>query len=492
MDLTTKRFLAYIEIAKEFSVDHQYLDTAVFTLFENIEDGTAAKKKNIYKLKRLFFFIYVFYKYYPLKDIFNKGIIPTYKGTKILVIIHGSGPQHYGEMIRLVENLVDKGRRILIVYGTISAEQLEYLKSLNNIFLLRQDDAVYKIGIGEFITNISKTGNNLKDLFNAVTGNAELTELFKENKGFLLDQFFNCLCHYNYSRKIMEKNSFKAVFSTNDGNYLARSYFIHANRYDIENMITQHGFSTFLGTKAIANKVIIWSWLDMKYYIENNFPKERILPLGLPRFDTIKEENVIKENNFEKLNNIKNEEKKICFAFPLHAFNYNTHYYRTYIEEINNISSFLLQKGVAIFIRTHPNDNVKEYQKYFSEELLSEIIIPPPTFPLIQFIKQMDIYIADFSTSIIESMICGVPTIMVNFDNYWNKDTTLEINIEALGGCHITTSRKDLLPTIEGILNDTKFRADLMTRQNKFVEENIFNLGCATKSITDYILNQCR
>ena len=491
MELTTKRFLTYLETAKEFSAEHQYLDTPVYTLFQNIEEGTAAKKKNIYKLKRLFFFTYVFYKYYHVKRISNNGIIPTYKGTKILVIIHGSGPQHYGEMILLIKNLVNRGQKVLVVHGTISTEQEEYLKNLNNVFLLRKDDYVYDIGILEFIRNLFKTIAIIKELFRVIENDKELFVLFKSNKGFLLDSFFVSLCHYRFALKIFKSNSIKIVLSSSDGSHYARGFFIHANNLKIENIITQHGFIHQLHTKVIANKVILWLKSDVDYFLQNNFPHGRILQFGLPRFDSIKDERVQDISNLSLLFKIDNNVPKVCFAFPLHAWSYDLIYYRAYLEQIIHISKLLIPKDVKIFIRAHPNDDITDYKNILPDELCSQIMILPTSFPLIQFLKQMDIYITDYSTSLIESMLCNIPTIFFNHEHYWNENTSSSHD-KLHDGVFELTDKKELFQVAEKILYDPSYRSELIGKQNLYIKNNILNLGSATQSITDYVLGHCQ
>ena len=487
MDFTTQKFLEYLKTGKAFAEQYPFLDTAIFTLFQNIEDGIAVQKKNIYRIKHYFFFLYAFQKYYSFKNLIKPINIPIYKDVKLVLVINSPGSQHYGDSILIVENLIERDKKILIIYGNISDNQEKYLKTLNNVLLLKHEEKIYKTGIIEFTKNIFHVTFILKALFNCVKGSSELTELFSKNKGFLLDQFFVNLSHYNYSKKIIKNNFFKVIFSTNDGNYLARSYFINANRYGIENIITQHGFSSFVQTKTIANKVILWLKSDVNYYLQNKFSEERILPLGLPRFDKIREENITKENNLSLLFNINNQVKKICFAFPLHAYNQDIRYYKTYMDEINNVALHLQGRKIKVFIRAHPNDDIEKFQKYLAKGLTSEILIPHTSFPLVQLLKQMDIFIADFSTSIIESMLCSIPTLVINFDNHWDKNYPTH-NFDSLKGCKMVTDKKKLLSIIESLLVDKKYCADLIQMQTTFIEENILNLGCATPQISDYLL----
>jgi len=485
VDFTNREYLNYLEIASEFSKKYPFLDTAIFTLFQNVEDGISLKKKNLYKIKYYLFLPFILYKYYSLNFFLIKKKIPFYKNVSIAFVINSPGPQHFGDSLKLVENLTQKKEKVLIIYGSISGVQKQLLKNIENVFTLDQDKEAYIINIIEFIKYIFDSFFFVKKIIKIVRCNDLLFKIFNNNKGFLLEQFFVGLCHFNFSKKIIKKNLLKIIFSTNDGNYLARGYFVNAKEFGIENIITQHGFSNYMQTKTIANKVILWTLSDINYYLENNFPEEKILPLGLPRFDDIKDEKIKEEYDLKKYYGLDSNTKCICFAFPLHALNYNFKYYQSYIDSINSITSDLIGKNVQVFIRAHPNDNILDYRSYIKKDLISKIIIPSNSFPLIQLIKQMNVYIADFSTSIIEAMICNIPTILINFDNYWHRNFDT-LNFNMIGGCDIVVDQKELLIKINKILYDNDYLKNILLRQNKFIDKNIINIGSATKRISDY------
>ena len=102
----------------------------------------------------------------------------------------------------------------------------------------------------------------------------------------------------------------------------------------------------------------------------------------------------------------------------------------------------------------------------------------------------MDIYIADYSSTLFEAMICNVPTIFFNHGSYWSKNTTINYSLNE--SAFELTDKNELLPVIERILYEPSYRSELINKQNDYFNENIFNLGCATKCIADYVLKHCQ
>lgn len=490
IDLPDQQFLDYLNLVGNFSNSYPYIATAVYTLFISLKEDKKKRRILKFKIKYLFFPLFVFYKYFKPKNLIKNKSVQKFPDASILVIIHGSGPQHYGDLIRVIEELSKNNQKIIVALGSISPKQKEYLSSIKNIAILDQNSAAFNISVRGFIKNIVKSKELLSKLIDIVKSNKKYYAIFNNNKGFLLDQIFICLCHYYFSKKILTNNSIKIVFSSNDGNYFANGYFINANLMGIESVMLHHGFSSRLHLKAISQKVIMWSKSEISYFNNNGFATERLLPYGLPRFDIVANYKLNDNLNLSQLYGL-GHGSKLCFFYTMHDNTTHFQFSKIYTDEINSIVPVLYKKGIHLFIRAHPNDNLEDYSKVFSQEVQKVVTILPSEFPLVDLIKQMDICVLNFSVSLIEAMICRVPIIFVNYNNYWDRIGTFLNTNSLYRGCEVK-QKFMLVQIIEQILNDRTFRDNLISRQNKFVKENIFNLGFATKSITDYILNQCK
>jgi hypothetical protein len=485
-----RKYLRYLEIAGDFAAKHPFLDTAIFTFYQGLDDGEVQHKKFTYAIKLLIFPLYVFSKHFQFRSFLSRREVPRFTQTNILAIVHGSGPQHFGDLVKIIEDLDRKNRGVLVVCGSVSPSQMDHLRTLKNVYLLDQTSIVFAIGIIEFVKNTIKSIGFLRALYAAARKDNELVESFSGYGGFLLEHFFVCLCHLNFSQKVIQDHSFKVVFSSSDGNVFARGYFIHANRQKIRNFILQHGFVGLLHTKLIADQVVQWSRKDVDYFVKCGFPKERILPLGLPRFDDIKNERISPEHLIASSHGVESVVATICFFVAIHEHESELEYSREVLDQVNALIPTLREKGIRLVIRAHPNDDLQQYNNFLSREAKEYAIIPDASFPLVQLLKQMDLCVMPWSTAIIEAMICNVPVLFLNFRHHWDQYEGIYNFDSTYLGLEITDSSQ-LLPAIEKTIFNVSYREALKVKQSRYVEDDIINLGTAKREIVKQITSWC-
>ena len=222
-----------------------------------------------------------------------------------------------------------------------------------------------------------------------------------------------------------------------------------------------------------ADKFVVWGNISKIDAIENgNVKLDNVEILGCPRYDNIFSEG---ENEGYVL---------LAASGPvqMHVRCLTVETYEKYESEIKEICKIVMKLGKKLIIKIHPSST--EHDLTTLVKKISPNIQVVTTGDILPLIKSCDLMIVTgLSTSILEAHLLKKPVISIPIINF-NLGTP---KIFTSNSC-IVSPINELENNLIKILNDSKFRNELLKRANDFIQNYIVNLNNASKKLNEFLL----
>ncbi|MED3833350.1 LamG-like jellyroll fold domain-containing protein [Peribacillus frigoritolerans] len=293
----------------------------------------------------------------------------------------------------------------------------------------------------------------------------------KRLKFFYQQYAFDKLFTTNLLEKLRPKCIYGIHFILNPGCIHA----IKATKFPIFCSLIQHGLISVESTETHdfkgADQVFLWGdFFESLLMKKVNAPYIKVI--GNPKIEQIKLD--LKANSDwlsnEKLTK-KNAPLKILYilnASPNQK--YSGQNLSLFLKSITQI------KNIEIIYKLHPNTSLDDCKRYIEQGLIKQSQIMRDV-NIYDLIKNADIIVGDFSTSMFESAALNKPVIQIYQSNYPE---------EFLKFAYATTS-KELTTTINRLKRDQKYLNDLLEDQQKNLLNLFHDIDGSSERIAAYI-----
>lgn len=302
----------------------------------------------------------------------------------------------------------------------------------------------------------------------------------KINCNFL--NVFNSVLSYFLLKKVIERIlsncSAKNIFLSND-HLLPSNLVVHIGReYGLEDYVLQHGLLTKFYFPLTTKNFVVWGdkpkeWLRSKN-IESN-----ILPWGAPRFDLIMNAKAKADelkNNFYNKYGVEKNKNIFLYMSHSHAIEYGK---ELHYKNLSALIRVIENEDYQLVIKLHPSEKRAIFKEVFKTHI-DRVILLPNEANLYDSIVASKICASAYSTTLIESMCLGVPTLQMNM----SKEKNLR-DYSVKEGCIPITN----IGQLDEVLEKTNFVKEL-ERQNKFINLFFNNLGNASVTIHNNLFSK--
>lgn len=224
-----------------------------------------------------------------------------------------------------------------------------------------------------------------------------------------------------------------------------------------------------------SEKIIVWGKIVQKYMLDNDIPDSKIIQLGSISLD----------RHFKMRSTLPSRADYVLLS-TVSPVNYAASELTVKIREkyeqaIRKICQVFLKLDKKLIIKLHP----------FSEEVDITNIVKEIN-PKIQVIKTADfaslaascetLVAIDYSTSILEAQIFQKPVICVSVKD-WDLKTP---QIFRYGSC-VITGVDEFENALLKILNDSKYKKEIIENANRFLNDYLSNQGNASKKLLMFL-----
>lgn len=351
---------------------------------------------------------------------------------------------------------------------------LEDLEENEKNTLLKQE-------IRKKIEHIWKNEEELREFFSVY--DFSFWELIKEKFHKMIEKRFEeAIIRYKQIENIFEKVRVHSILEWAHNGFEEKIVIHIARKNNVSVFLLQHGTAAinekwkkyhylmpYFPSQGI--KLITWGNAMRDFVLQNKTPKDQVINLGSPRHDTF-----FSEQNIENENTI---------LIAANGFMHNNFagndtrsydYLEKYFTELCRVVPKISKK--QIIVKLHPG------QFYYDmKPLIQKIDSNIPIFQnqnIIDLLKKCDVMVSlNYSTALLDAMILQKPTMVVlpekqgyEKEDFITRNATLfEPNIE------------NIEKALNNILNDTKFRNELIKKGNEFVDYYLVNKGISSTEV---------
>ena len=411
-------------------------------------------------------------------------------------------PSTYAELIK---NLSKTNKQIVLFNNRRSAiwnkSSINLLKSTNSKVLsinklmnsnqkeeVKNESLIYK----KILEDVLKE-KSLYDVF-SLNNNS----FWDEIKSELIETFKNRLLWYMqllYSSKLYNQNStIHSILSLNVIGETEKSILSQSSK-NTNSIMLEHAFANY--TKEISrydilsnyplfpDKIAVWGKVQQKYLeTVHDISGNKIIVCGSPRHDL-----------FFQSNNPKKGSKNTILLCPRPIVELTCHNSTKMYIKYERILKNTIQKlktipNTQIIVKLHPGDIAhNDLIKKIINEIEPQILIYHSK-PIHQLIIQSDLVLIlspeghDPSTVILESIISQKPTVNLVLD-----DKFFDFSYEIHNAVISITEKDNLAEITKKIFSDDKFKMDLISNGNNFLNDYLINHKNASKSLVEQIIN---
>jgi len=222
-------------------------------------------------------------------------------------------------------------------------------------------------------------------------------------------------------------------------------------------------------------KSLTWGHPMKEFIVKNGFSSEEIITLGSPRHDKF----------FNEQQNLENDQTILIAANGFMQYNFagnDTRSYEYLEEYIKKICHIIKKSNKKIIVKLHPGQF-----NYDIKPLIKKIDSSIPILQnqnIVDSIKTCDVMISlNYSTAALDAMILQKPTLTVlpEKQGYENEDmitmgaTLYEPDIAKIG------------PLLTNLLENKKFKEQLIQKGNDFVEYYLTNQGTSSRELSTFL-----
>jgi hypothetical protein len=218
-----------------------------------------------------------------------------------------------------------------------------------------------------------------------------------------------------------------------------------------------------------------------KILIEEGYNQNTIAVSGNPGYDQVTDlmNYYTKEEILDQLN-LSTERKTIVFGTQPAFYETAIHPLRTLIEVVQNHPNYQL------IIKVHPREKIKRYQHFIEGSTIPISIVKD--INIFSVIRICDLFLTQYSTTIIDALVFNKPVAFFNFNEKLNPLIFLQTNaiIEL-------KNPEMIIELIPKALEDEELQKQLETHRKEFLFNQVYHLdGKAATRVVNAVLKRIR
>ena len=294
------------------------------------------------------------------------------------------------------------------------------------------------------------------------------------------------------SKNILEKNNFNSIVSLYT-NSESENVILKINNNRIPHVLLEHGYANFTNEvskfdifhmyDSFNDKIAVWGKIQNNYLTKvKNIEQNRIIQVGSPRHDALFE--------LEKKPSRKKENQVLILPSPL--VNYsgltNTETFERYESLVKKLLQILSDLKMEVIVKLHPTqDSSVDFIKQIFQNFDKTIPIFQST-SLLNHLKSANTVIhiephgVGLSTSILESLILGIPTMNIIIKNKIYEFECVKDN--SILSVH---DSDDIEKSVSNILLNQSFRQNLVKNSKNHIANYLVNPGTASQKFAEIL-----
>ena len=348
---------------------------------------------------------------------------------------------------------------------------------------------------------ISYLNNNLNDLWEKrffsdqfCFFNLNFWDLIKDNfLTFCKNRMAEAIQDIEFGNNMMKKENFAMVLVWGYALQFEKTMLLLAKKMAIPSLTLQDGVKGGVEYKKFgkryspenfeieSNFIASWGKLSKtNYYPKYGIEPERIIEIGSPRYDNLFK---IQHKNYPTNN--------VLLATSGLATSYSEN---NNISTVKKYEDFI--KEICVAIKKFPDKNLIVKLHPFADEIIdvpSVIRQIDKDIKILkneniqQLIKNSDLVISTHSTVILEAMILGKPTLVINpVCGVVESDDLPYIKSGATLG---VDNPNEIEIVLEKFFSNEQIQENILLNSKKFIDEYLANQGNASKELSKFILN---
>ncbi len=372
MDDKINKKNAFIRLINEFKIDGTPLGEIAPTYFDYLFQG---RKKDVGNFNTTKTFIWI------LSKLRFKNNISEISGSIVLIPMDNSNKRSLELYEPIQKNLEEN------TFSTISVKDWLKTISFKSFFA--------------WLVNIPKINSELKKPLKYLV---EKKILYPEDCFALKVLVMKNLLILGNTVNILKKSKVTSILVDWDHDNYQSLIVLAAKVAKIKTYTLIHGNICDRSFPILADTCICWGPKQYEYFVENGTDKNRLVIGGNPRFKNFKN----RTSDLKEKLKIGNEKILLHFSQNFPEPNFDEFEFIKIIEEgVRNCS-----RDWKLVIKTHPVQNVN----LFREKVNPETILLDSSIKLEDALSIADVSIIVNSTTIIDSILCGVPVTIFHPD----------------------------------------------------------------------------
>jgi len=390
-------------------------------------------------------------------------------------------------------------KSLLFTYFDVYKEKKVLFSSLKNTSIIFFENLLCELKNFDILNKISKSNKLYRKLETRVD-DKELNNFIKQHKNEIIFRLEELLIFTECLLKIFENKNCKFIFSW--GGYFP--FALAGSKLKIRTLMIQHGCFGNVDNPIefgaappecsphAADEIVLWGD-HSKVKVEKLFKYDssrKIVSLGNPQYDTVIEKYVNKEKTkefFDKLNIDPNKKNIVMFS-QTHGIDTDQggKFASRFINPIIALDKLYDDLGskINIIIKLHPHETKKYYKQHMKN--INNVRIIKSEFTLYELFQHTDISMSVCSTTTLEAMIFGIPTLQLVLSKQGVRG---ECYFDYGAAIHIRNT-DELIDITDKIVSGKYDLSDLKKNQKKFLDQNFAYLGNSINKIVDHLLNK--
>ena len=292
------------------------------------------------------------------------------------------------------------------------------------------------------------------------------------------------------SKNTLEKNNFKSIVSLYT-NSESENVILKINNNKTPHILLEHGYANFTNElskfdifhmyDSFKDKIAVWGKIQNDYLTKvKNIEQNRIIQVGSPRHDVL----------FELEQKLHKKKKNQVLILPSPIVNYsgltNTETFELYETLVKKLLQILSDLHMEVIVKLHPTqDPSTDFIKQFFQNFDKTIPIFQSS-SLLDHLKTANTVIhiephgVGLSTSILESLILGIPTMNIIIKN---KIYEFEcVKDDSILSIH---DSDDIEKSVSNMLSNEPLRQNLLKNSKNHVANYLINPGTASQKLAE-------
>jgi hypothetical protein len=233
-----------------------------------------------------------------------------------------------------------------------------------------------------------------------------------------------------------------------------------------------------------SDEIILWGPISEPEVRKVCGPDHSVAVLGNPAYDTLVNDYLGREPDPSPLLPLGFRKGALTLVFfsGTHAITGDAERHIAPIRALRAVKRALGDR-VNVVVKLHPHEGREHYERHLGPDIGGFIIVKGE-LPLFQLMRLADVAASVDSTTLVEAMVMGVPTLQLGLSEHG-----VVADYHEHGAAVLVRKEEQLLSILERALSgDAQMWTELKAAQARYVSQYLVNLGTATERYVEHLL----